>query len=119
MQLAESKSYAVYVLNLLTYIKDLDKLDCMTEQQLEDIKKMKKWSNSAKKSESPCYNSRFLDESGRPVLLYQTPEWFENKFVSLDTLEPIDKKHGYRCDFCDSWVKIKGDCAYCNLGRCL
>jgi hypothetical protein len=117
MQLTDIKSHPKVVYDYLSYMRDIGKRECMTDQQLDDAKKMIKWTNAVKDTHPDTYESPYTDSTGSPVYLHQCPNWFKDKFVSLDNMEVVDKKAGQCCNFCDTWTNNKGECSYCYIGR--
>lgn len=118
MKLTAEKIYPQAVYDLLSFMRDLGKRECLTDLQLEDAKKMIKWATAAKGNDKNSFTSPFKDKDGLPVYLHRTPQWFKTKFVDPATLATVDKKEGFCCNFCDVWTINKGECAYCFIGRC-
>ena len=117
MQIFENKSNPALLYDFLSYMRDLGKRECLNDKQLDDAKKMIKWATAVKSTQYDSYKSLYLDSNHNHVYLHKYPEWFKNKFVSLETLEVIDKSNGNCCNFCDTWTINKGECKYCYIGR--
>ena len=82
MHLVERKLLAGVVYDFLSFMRDLGKRESLTETQLEDAKKMVKWSNTQNKEHSIAIKPS--DKDGKKIWLHRRSDPFKHDFLDLE-----------------------------------